>query len=58
MIARMAHTMNTQKQAIANLEVAIEQNKIKKAERVDIDHSRLRHNLSTNGHIRNKSSNL
>lgn len=56
MIARMAHTMNAQKQAIANLEEAIHQNKIKKAERVDIDHTRLRHNFSTNGHIRNKSN--
>ena len=52
----MAHTMNTQKQAIANLEEAIHQNKIKKAERVgDIDGVRLKHNFSTNGHVRNKS---
>ena len=53
MIARMAQTMNTQKQAIAKLEEAIQQNKIKKAERMGSHHRNdLGHSYSTNGHIR------
>lgn len=35
LIARMANTMNTQKQAMANLEDAIKQSKIKKSSRVE-----------------------
>lgn len=58
LIARMAQTMNAQKQAIQNLEEAISQNKIKKSDRVEIDHSRLRQNYSTTGHTRSNSHQL
>ena len=56
MIARMAHTMNAQKQAIANLEQAINQNKMQKKSRVDGEPATLRHSFSTGAHVRNKSS--
>lgn len=48
LIARMANTLSTQKQAMANLEDAVKQSKIKRAQRVEpLDVNRLKHNLST-----------
>ena len=58
LIARMAHTMNTQKQAIANLEEAIQQNKLKKTDRVSVDRERLKQNFSTVTHMRGNSTRL
>jgi hypothetical protein len=48
LIARMANTLSTQKQAMGNLEDAVKQSKIKRAQRVEpLDVNRLKHNLST-----------